>query len=467
MKIQLLVVVMCLAALSALANKFDVHVQFESEFYGTNYVTDVEPGKPFSVTLKRDSSKRISRFLVTRQPEQFKRYSKNASLIVGVDEYKDEYLPKLTTCEADTTFIRGATDIFCNHQVVLKNADATRDRIENEIKSAADKLEAGDTFFYYHSSRGYDEIPGVACYDGFLFVENLDTLFQNFKDGVKVIVMLDAEYASKMTDLFTETTCVMTGNKPLKKKWKTDLSPFTYALKRCMSAQTDGNSDGLLSFMEMYQRAHQYTRSVKQDQDVVVRINCDVEQEVYFTDYQDRTTDGYVSVDYNSVSAYLDCVNSYTFVYIEETGSSSDTTVEIKKSTYKKNIKKGEAKFTIDYTAKTYSVSTPGFEINGAKIFIGPEYKTSKSGSHNYVIEDYWFKKIGSCQIKEDLKKGGYTCKLSVNSAGTLNDIFPESSSPCPARIATRYFIDSVHTPSVVYNVVFKDGKSLTATYKK
>ena len=217
----------------------------------------------------------------------------------------------------------------------------------------------------------------------------------------------------------------------------------------------------------MYQRAHQYTRSVKQDQDVIVRINCDIEQEVYFCDYQDRTTDGYVSVDYNSVSAYLDCVNSYTFIYIEETGSSSDTTVEIKKSTYKKNIKKGEAKFTIDYTAKTYSVSTPGFEINGAKIFIGPEYKTSKSGSHNYVIEDYWFRKIGSCQIKEDLKKGGYTCKLTVKSDGGLNNIFPESSSPCPARIATRYFIDSVHTPSVVYNVVFKDGKSLTATYKK
>ena len=77
------------------------------------------------------------------------------------------------------------------------------------------------------------------------------------------------------------------------------------------------------------------------------------------------------------------------------------------------------------------------------------------------------FRKIGSCQIKEDLKKGGYTCKLSVNSAGTLNDIFPESSSPCTARIATRYFIDSVHTPSVVYNVVYKYGKSLKATYKK
>lgn len=467
MKIQLLVVVMCLAALSALANKFDVHVQFESEFYGTNYVTDVEPGKPFQVILPRDTSKRISRFLVTRQPEQFKRYSKNVSLIVGVDEYNDDYLPKLATCVADTTFIRGVTDVFCNHQVFLKNSEATRSKIENEIMTAANKLEPGDTFFYYHSSRGYDEVPSIACYDMFFPVDELDALFQNFKAGVNVIVMLDTEYAEKMTDMFANTTCVMTGNKPVKKKWKTELSPFTYAVKRSVSVQTDENKDGLLSFLEMYNRAYQYTRSAKQDQTVLVKINCDPEKDIYFCDLQDRTTDGHVSVDYNSVSAYLDCVNSYTFVYIEETGSSSDTTVEIKKSTYKKNIKKGEAKFTIDYTAKTYSVSTPGFEINGAKIFIGPEYKTSKSGSHNYVIEDYWFKKIGSCQIKEDLKKGGYTCKLSVNSAGTLNDIFPESSSPCPARIATRYFIDSVHTPSVVYNVVFKDGKSLTATYKK
>lgn len=467
MNAKLLSFVLCFGALTLLANKFDVHVEFNSELYGTNYVTDVEPGNPFVVTLKRDASKRISRFLVTRQPEQFKRYSKNVSLIVGVDEYNDDYLPKLATCVADTTFIRGVTDVFCNHQVFLKNSEATRSKIENEIMTAANKLEPGDTFFYYHSSRGYDEVPSIACYDMFFPVDELDALFQHFKDGVKIIVMLDAEYASKMTDMFAETTCVMTGNKPIKKKWKTELSPFTYALKRCVSAQTDDNKDGLLSFMEMYQRAHQYTRSVKQDQTVVVRINCDIEQEVYFCDYQDRTNDGSLSVTYNEVTAFIDCVNSYTFIYIEETGSSSDTTVEIKKSTYKKNIKKGEAKFTIDYTAKTYSVSTPGFEINGAKIFIGPEYKTSKSGSHNYVIEDYWFKKIGSCQIKEDLKKGGYTCKLSVNSAGTLNDIFPESSSPCPARIATRYFIDSVHTPSVVYNVVFKDGKSLTATYKK
>lgn len=467
MKIQLLVVVMCLAALSALANKFDVHVQFESEFYGTNYVTDVEPGKPFQVILPRDTSKRISRFLVTRQPEQFKRYSKNVSLIVGVDEYNDDYLPKLATCVADTTFIRGVTDVFCNHQKLLKNDSATRAKIENEIQAAADKLEPGDTFFYYHSSHGYSEIPAIACYDMIFPIDELDNLLKSFKEGVKIIVVLDVEYADQMADLFTAATCVLTGNKPVKKKWKTDLSPFTFALRKAVSAQTDDNKDGLLSFVEIYNRAYQYTRSAKQDQTVLVKINCDPEKDIYFCDLQDRTTDGHVSVDYNSVSAYLDCVNSYTFVYIEETGSSQDTTVEIKKSAYKKNIKKSKAKFTINYTAKTYSVSTPGFEINGAKIFIGPEYKTSKSGSRNYVIEDYWFKKIGSCQIKENLKKGGYTCKLSVNSAEALNNIFPESSSPCPARIATRYFIDSVHTPSVVYNVVFKEGKSLTATYKK
>lgn len=467
MKIQLLVVVMCLAALSALANKFDVHVQFESEFYGTNYVTDVEPGKPFQVILPRDTSKRISRFLVTRQPEQFKRYSKNISLFVSLNKYNNDWLPKLETCVDDATFVRSVTDIFCNHQKLLKNDSATRAKIENEIQAAADKLEPGDTFFYYHSSHGYSEIPAIACYDMIFPIDELDNLLKSFKEGVKIIVVLDVEYADQMADLFTAATCVLTGNKPVKKKWKTDLSPFTFALRKAVSAQTDDNKDGLLSFVEMYNRAYQYTRSAKQDQTVLVKINCDPEQEVYFCDLQDRTTDGHVSVDYNSVSAYLDCVNSYTFVYIEETGSSQDTTVEIKKSAYKKNIKKGKAKFTIDYTAKTYSVSTPGFEINGAKIFIGPEYKTSKSGSHNYVIEDYFFKKIGSCKIKEDLKKGGYTCKLSVNSAGALNNIFPESSSPCPARIATRYFIDSVHTPSVVYDVVFKEGKSLTATYKK
>ncbi|MBO4552812.1 hypothetical protein J5754_00175 [bacterium] len=467
MNTKLLSFVLCLGAMSLFANKFDVHVQFESDLYGTNYVTDVEPGKPFSVTLKRDPTKRISRFLVTRQPEQFKRYSKNVSLIVGVDEYNGDYLPKLATCVADTTFIRGVTDVFCNHQVFLKNADATRDRIENEIKSAADKLEPGDTFFYYHSARGYDEIPGVACYDGFLFVENLDTLFQHFKDGVNIIVMLDAEFADKMTDMFNETTCVVTGNKPIKKKWKTDLSPFTYAVMRSVSAQTDDNKDGLLSFMEMYQRAHQYTRSVKQDQDVIVRINCDIEKEVYFCDYQDRTTDGTIYVENSQITASVDCVNSYTYIYIEETGDSLDPTIDIKKSTYKKNIKKGEAKFTIDYTAKTYSVSTPGFEINGTKIFIGPEYKTSKSGSHNYVIEDYWFKKIGSCQIKEDLKKGGYTCKLSVKSDSDLNDVFSDTTGSQAAQILTRYFYDSMHARTIFYNVVSKNGKTLTATYKK
>ena len=467
MKIQLLVVVMCLAALSALANKFDVHVQFESEFYGTNYVTDVEPGKPFQVILPRDASKRISRFLVTRQPEQFKRYSKNVSLIVGVDEYNDDYLPKLATCVADTTYIRSVTDVFCNHQVVLKNDAATRDKIENEILTAADKLEAGDTFFYYHSSRGYEEIPGIACYDGFLFIENLDTLFQHFKDGVKIIVVLDAEYASKMTDMFAETTCVMTGNKPVKKKWKTELSPFTYALKRCVSAQTDDNKDGLLSFMEMYQRAHQYTRSVKQDQDVIVRINCDIEKEVYFCDYQDRTTDGTIYVENSQITASVDCVNSYTYIYIEETGDSLDPTIDIKKSTYSKNVKKGEAKFTIDYTAKTYSVSTPGFELSNAKIFIGPEYKEGKGGVHNYVVEDYWFKKIGSFQVKEDIKKGGYTCKLSVKSDGDLNDVFSDMTGSQAAQILTRYFYDSMHARTIFYNVVSKNGKTLTATYKK
>ena len=467
MKIQLLLVVMCLAALSALANKYDVHIEFDSEFYGTNYVTDVEPGQPFSVTLKKDSTKRINRFLVSRQPEQFKRYSKNVSLIVGLDEYHDDWLPKLKTCVADTTYIRSVTDVFCNHQVVLKNDAATREKIESEIMNAANKLEPGDTFFYYHSSRGQSEIPSVACYEMWFPIDELDTLFQHFKDGVNIIVMLDAEFADKMTDMFAETTCVLTGNKPIKKKWKTDLSPFTYAIKRSVNAQTDDNKDGLLSFVEMYNRAYQYTRSAKQDQTVLVKINFDPEKEVYFCDYQDRTTDGTIYVENSQITASVDCVNSYTYIYIEETGDSLDPTIDIKKSTYKKNIKKSKAKFTIDYTAKTYSVSTPGFELSKAKIFIGPEYKESKGGAHNYVIEDYWFKKIGSFQVKEDIKKGGYTCKLSVKSAGDLNDVFSDVTGSQAAQILTRYFYDNMHASTIFYNVVSKNGKSLTATYKK
>ena len=467
MNTKLLSLVLSISAMALFANKFDVHVEFDSELYGTNYYTDVEPGKSFTVTLKKDSTKRISRFLVNRQPEQFKRYSKNVSLIVGLDEYYNDWQFKMTTCVTDTTFIRSVTDVFCNHQVVLKNDAATRDNIENAIKDAANKLEPGDTFFYYHSSRGTDKLPSIACYNMFLPIDELDNLLKSFKAGVNIIVMLDTEYADKMTDEITAATCVLTGNKPIKKKWKTDLSPFTYAIKRSVSAQTDENKDGLLSFVEMYNRAYQYTRSAKQDQTVLVKINFDPEKEVYFCDYQDRTTDGTIYVENSQITANIDCVNSYTYIYIEETGDSLDPTIDIKKSTYSKNVKKGEAKFTIDYTAKTYSVSTPGFELSDAKIFIGPEYKESKGGVHNYVIEDYWFKKIGSFQVKEDIKKGGYTCKLSVKSAGDLNDVFSDVTGSQPAQILARYFYDSMHARTIYYNVVSKNGKTLTATYKK
>jgi hypothetical protein len=35
------------------------------------------------------------------------------------------------------------------------------------------------------------------------------------------------------------------------------------------------------------------------------------------------------------------------------------------------------------------------------------------------------------------------------------------------AQILTRYFYDNMHASTIFYNVVSKNGKTLTATYKK
>lgn len=455
MKTALTVLLFWLTAIFALADKCEVTINYKSDLYGTNYVVEVEPNSGlFELWLPKHQDNVISRLIVSHSPEQIIRFSKNRILLVGVDESTIGNHKKLQTCEQDVYFIDSATFDWCNHTKKLLNSNATKAAIRNQIAEAAASLEAGDTFFYYHSAAGFED-SAIECYDDYYSGAELMADLESFKLGVNIIIMIDGQ--SKMANAATaKVTHIIAGDKPA--KIKTELSPLTYAFLRSYHPLSDTNEDGLLSFQEMATRAALFLNSAKL-YDKVKMLSYNLPgYEPYFSRYPSKTSEGTFWHNNNSVYVRVPNITCNTLIYLEEAPRDDDCVVAVPKSKY--TWKKGKDKFTFEFFVKDFSFDTPSFQIDYSLLVPSYECKINKrKTSYTYPIENYQFEKKGTFQFKE---KNGYTVgKLKVSDFSINFD----PTLPINGKLVTlRCFYDRVYSLGISYYVTAnKSGTSLTA----
>jgi hypothetical protein len=118
----------------------------------------------------------------------------------------------LNACEADAENMANIATSKGFTVTTLMTKEATRQRVQDEISAAADRLEAGDFFMLSYSGHG-GQLPDLndeevdaqddtwCLYDGELVDDEVYTLLARFAEGVRVLVFSDSCHSGTMTKL--------------------------------------------------------------------------------------------------------------------------------------------------------------------------------------------------------------------------------------------------------------------------
>lgn len=137
--------------------------------------------------------------------------AKAQALLFGVNEvdpagYDNKWDGKLSFCEKDATLVANFVEQRGFETTLLLTSQVTKQRMIDETSKAAATLEQGDLFLFYFSGHGNttaditgDEIgrtnmrdETLCVYDNQILDDELYTLWQNFKPGVRILVLTDA-----------------------------------------------------------------------------------------------------------------------------------------------------------------------------------------------------------------------------------------------------------------------------------
>jgi len=140
--------------------------------------------------------------------------SKGISLSVGLNGLNAIHYAgwdgALNACEADATDMKAIADASGFASTLLLTSDATRDRTISIFKDAAQELAMGDLFMFTYSGHGGqvkdvsgDEEDGsdetLCLYDGQLLDDEVNSLFAEFNQGVRILVLSDSCHSGTVT----------------------------------------------------------------------------------------------------------------------------------------------------------------------------------------------------------------------------------------------------------------------------
>lgn len=133
------------------------------------------------------------------------------ALVFGVNEvdpagYGGEWDGKLSFCEKDATLIAGLTKAQGFATTLLLTSEVTKKRMMDETTKAAETLQEGDVFIFFFSghgnttadingdeaNRGNNRDETLCVYDNQILDDELYSLWQKFKPGVRILVLTDA-----------------------------------------------------------------------------------------------------------------------------------------------------------------------------------------------------------------------------------------------------------------------------------
>ena len=134
-------------------------------------------------------------------------YAKRYALLVGIDKYDSSYDPgTLYSCINDVKGIRNcllsdSSRWLPGDLVLYQNTFASKSNIRAKLNAFSQNARSGDLVLYFHSSHGgnHSGTDAYLCsynenYEDYELAEDL----AKFKDGVKIIVVLDSCYSGGM-----------------------------------------------------------------------------------------------------------------------------------------------------------------------------------------------------------------------------------------------------------------------------
>jgi len=125
------------------------------------------------------------------------------SLHIGVNQTFLPNFGKLNSCINDAISMQNIAQLLSYRSKILKDNEATKQNVINYIQNAADNLSADDIFLLTFSGHGYhnldlngdekDFLDEYWClFDDKLLDDELYRLWQQFKPGVRILVISDS-----------------------------------------------------------------------------------------------------------------------------------------------------------------------------------------------------------------------------------------------------------------------------------
>lgn len=307
----------------------------------TNFTAQVQEGWDFFSEFPLPEGRMPNLVMIEGKCEQ-ERHT-NCCLTVGLNKYDRTYTQskELRGAVNDAKMMAEALKKggVYNKVFTLTDEEGTLENIRDFIRDCAENLVEGDSFLYFHSSHGDKDPEYLLCtYNADYTAEDLAYDLSFFKDGVKVVIILDACHSGGMFEegnsaegfanaVLSKLSEIKAKNAPpgadikvsdclflcaaRKDQMSNDMgeySAFTLGiLNYCGSSAADADKDGLISFREVYEKACEFTKFIKKKGQDPVISNPMLAEDWYFGHVKDHDGAYALSLypDDNSMSFYL------------------------------------------------------------------------------------------------------------------------------------------------------------------
>lgn len=217
-------------------------------------------------------------------------------------------------CEKDVSNVHDILSDYKFDSANIKSlltAEATREQVLNNLKTAAATCKAGDMFVFYYTGHGGqvkdlngDEVDGkdetLVCYDGELIDDDLNKVWVTFPEGVRIVMMTDCcnsetNYRSSIINQ-REIRNTGLGNIAENLVERSDIKAMMIHVGACSDGDTAlGYKNGGL-FTQTIKKildANTFTGTYQQLVDEILLRTADFDQEANYSEYGPVESDAF------------------------------------------------------------------------------------------------------------------------------------------------------------------------------
>lgn len=471
---NLFVLAVLLLVQAALA--YEIDFTFAGDEYGTNFTAVVSPGEDFTYNGKLTFEQSLTKMTVSRLPDQTAHY--NAGLFIGLTESTTD-LPLYDEMFGDDAWVMGeyVSEFFSNREI-MTGPNVKKDRIREIFQGCSASFDTGDTFLFYYSGIINSDASMALYDDNYTSTEFAEDL-SLFKDGVIIIVVLDADNAHLLANkgiqkdnknflMIASDKNLPAKHKKWKKivgKWQEEVSPFTMGLWLSRANVTDLNEDGLLSCDEYFLRAKAWLASKNLTNQPSMN-NQELASKIYFSPVPYVSSNGrvYVNHEDDTFKFTLPNIQSDAVVYIEEGETKEDYVITPKKASLSANLKEAGPNLSTKLSLTFNVEDIP--EIDYLSISFGnyfmpfDTFLKETERSLTMATVDYDFNI--TAKFKFSIKKGYCQCNINLNGISKIaNELkFEDGEEIVPLMVNCRGMLSGA---GLSFIKTYKPGKTFSA----